>query len=375
MRPLPTALYGEARRREDEMGRYGEAWDDRPRRSAGRRAGVVRRGRWWARDHRSCPRGDGGRPRCRGPAARRRRERRRPDRLRVRPVLRLARPGRRAAHRRRPAPASDRPAEHPGEIAAAEPDSAVAWAALEEEAKAMVSALYGVPNDRRIVEAAREDVIAYMWNRLVGSSWPSTTACRSRHTSRPGSTISPASCSASASKMPTPRSPSTTAGRPTRATSSRRTGTASTPTAPSAPVPAAAPAASALRRAVHRVRRRNRQQPGVRRRRRGCHLEQGRAGRNARRHRRCRRADGGHRGQHRRRHCVDDGNLLQALPACPQGGDRDLQVGRRRRHRRAFRRHRHRGRCDRGRNVARDRDPGDAAEAAAKAGDRANDHS
>ena len=31
----------------------------------------------------------------------------------------------------------------------------------------MVSALYGVPNDRRIVEAAREDVIAYMWNRLV----------------------------------------------------------------------------------------------------------------------------------------------------------------------------------------------------------------
>ncbi len=55
----------------------------------------------------------------------------------------------------------------PEEIAAGEPDSAVAWASLETEAKAAVSALYGVPNDRRIVEAAREDVVSYMYNRLL----------------------------------------------------------------------------------------------------------------------------------------------------------------------------------------------------------------
>lgn len=56
----------------------------------------------------------------------------------------------------------------PDETTAGEVDSSVAWEALESEAKAAVAALYGVDNDRRIPEAAREDVIAFMFSRLVG---------------------------------------------------------------------------------------------------------------------------------------------------------------------------------------------------------------
>ncbi|MFN8021896.1 MAG: Ig-like domain-containing protein [Acidimicrobiales bacterium] len=55
----------------------------------------------------------------------------------------------------------------PAETADGQVDSSIAWEGLEAEARAAVAALHGVPNDRRIVENARDEVIAYMFDQLV----------------------------------------------------------------------------------------------------------------------------------------------------------------------------------------------------------------